>query len=121
LQEAVAFGRAAAHRTLALMAAPLAAALEALAEKSAESEETRTRARALSQVFSSGQLPDRFSHADVNLIERVVPNLASAAPVRVRPPVETFGLVTREDLRARLNQWLDELPDQPALVEAVSD
>lgn len=120
LRETIEFGRAAARRTLALMAAPLAAALDAFAQ-SEESEETRNRAFALAEAFALGHPPENFSHADASLIEQVLLRVASSSPVRVRPPVETYGLVTREDLRARLNQWLDELPDQPALVEAVSD
>jgi hypothetical protein len=47
---------------------------------------------------------------------------AASTPLHVaRPAVEAFGLVTREDLRARLNQWLDELPDEPALLEVSGD
>jgi len=28
-------------------------------------------------------------------------------------------LLTRDELRARLNQWLDDLPNEPAVVEVV--
>jgi hypothetical protein len=121
LVETVEFGRAAARRTLQLMTVPLASALDQLA-KSEETEEARTHARALSEAFAAAQLPENFSYADVRLIEQALQLGAASTPVRVvRPPVEAYGLVTREDLRARLNQWLDELPDQPAMVEVVGD
>jgi hypothetical protein len=34
-------------------------------------------------------------------------------------PISDYGLLTRDELRARLNQWLDDLPNEPALVEVV--
>lgn len=121
LRETVEFGRAAARRTLQLMAAPLASALDHLAEQS-ETEGSQAHARRLAEAFASPTLPENFSHADVDLIERALQQGAASTPVRVvRPPVESYGLVTREDLRARLNQWLDELPDQPAMVEVAGD
>lgn len=121
LVETIEFGRAAARRTLQLMRAPLASALDQLA-KSEETEEARNHARTLSEAFAAAQLPEQFSHLDVRLIEQALQLGAQSMPVRVeRPPLEAYGLVTREDLRARLNQWLDELPDQPAMVEVVGD
>jgi hypothetical protein len=121
LRETVEFGRASARRTLLLMAQPLASALEQLAGSETESEEARSLSRSLAEAFSLNRLPDNLSHADVELMERVLKGMASPPPVRVRPPTEAYGLVTREDLRARLNQWVDELPDQPALVEVTTD
>jgi hypothetical protein len=41
-------------------------------------------------------------------------------PVRVVAPNGDAGLLTREELRARFEQWLDELPEQPVLIEVVS-
>lgn len=121
LRETIEFGRAAARRTLQLMAAPLASALDRLAEHE-ETEDAQAHARALAEAFASARLPENFSHADVGFIERALQQGAASTPVRVaRPPVESYGLLTREDLRARLNQWLDELPDEPALVEVSGD
>jgi hypothetical protein len=39
--------------------------------------------------------------------------------VRVAAPVGEVGLLTREELRARFRQWLDELPERPVLIEVV--
>ncbi|MBD0369246.1 MAG: hypothetical protein ICV60_00215 [Pyrinomonadaceae bacterium] len=121
LRETVEFGRAAARRTLQLISAPLSSALDGLAER-AETEEARAHARSLAEAFAGGQLPEHFSQWDVRLIGEALDVGAASMPVRVvRPPVESYGLVTREDLRARLNQWLDELPDQPTMVEVTGD
>jgi hypothetical protein len=121
LRETVEFGLAAARRTLQLMALPLASTLNSLAG-SAETEEARLHAHVLSEAFNSGQLPENFSRSDARLIERALQEGGASTPVHVtRPPVEAYGLLTREDLRARLNQWLDELPDQPAMVELTGD
>jgi hypothetical protein len=121
LRETVEFGRAAARRTLQLMSAPLSNALSRLSE-SAETEEARAHARSLSEAFAAASLPEYFSQADVQFIEQALELGAASTPVHVaRPPLESYGFVTREDLRARLNQWLDELPDEPAMVEVTGD
>jgi hypothetical protein len=121
LGEMVEFARSSARRTLTLMAVPLASALEHLAQDGEGDEETKSRALSLAEGFHAGRVPETFPAADIHLIERALKATTAPAPVRVQAPVETFGLVTREELRARLNQWLDELPDQPALVEVAGD
>lgn len=121
LQETVELGLGAARRTLQLMSQSLAVALERLA-RSAETEEAVASALSLSETFASGRLPESFSQRDVQLIEAALEVGAASTPVRVaRPPLEAYGLSTREDLRARLSQWLDELPDQPAMVEVTNE
>jgi hypothetical protein len=121
LQETMEFGRRAARRTLALMSAPLASALNRLAE-SIESDDARNLlARSLADSFASGHLPENFSHTSVRLMEEALQVSGAPVPVRVRPPLEAYGLVTRQDLRSRLDQWLEELPDQPAMVEVIGD
>jgi hypothetical protein len=111
-------GRDAARRTLTLLSTPLAIALDALARKSGD-EESASHARALSAAFARGTGPVQFTHADVQLIEQALQRMATPPPVRVELP-DDYGLLTRDELRARLNQWLDDLPDQPALVEVVA-
>ncbi|MBV9209440.1 MAG: hypothetical protein JOZ52_02360 [Acidobacteria bacterium] len=113
-------GRHAYRRTLSLLSTPLAIALDAIARKEDEGE-TATRARHLSGAFARGAEQERFTRADVQLIEQALQRMATPPPVRVRVPTDEYGLLTRDELRARLNQWLDELPDQPALVEVVSE
>jgi hypothetical protein len=118
LAETVERGRAAHRRTLLFLGTALAIALDALARKGGD-DETVTRARSLSGAFAQGSGPAHFTSADVRLIESALERMATPPPVRLRLPVSDYGLLTRDELRARLNQWLDDLPSEPALVEVV--
>ncbi len=111
-------GRAAYHRTLAFLSTPLAIALDALARKDGDVEQS-ARARSLSGAFAQGNGPAQFTPADVRLVERALARMSAPPPVRLQLPVSDYGLLTRDELRARLNQWLDDLPNEPALVEFV--
>lgn len=117
LADTIARGREAYRRTLLLMNAPLAIALDALARKD-ETTET-ARARALSGAFAQSSAPKHFSAADIDLIKGALERMTPPPPVRLRLPGSDYGLLTRDELRARLNQWLDDLPSEPALVEVV--
>jgi hypothetical protein len=118
LAEIVERGRAAYRRTLLFLSTPLAIALDALARKDADTETAR-RARILSGAFAQGTGPAQFSLADVQLIESALARMSAPPPVRLHLPVSDYGLLTRDELRARLNQWLDDLPNEPAVVEVV--
>jgi hypothetical protein len=118
LAEIVERGRAAHRRTLMFLATPLAIALDALARKDGDTE-TANRARTLSGAFAQGSGPAEFAPTDVRLIESALARMTAPPPVRLRLPVNDYGLLTRDELRARLNQWLDDLPNEPALVEVV--
>jgi hypothetical protein len=118
LLELVERGLAAHRRTLLFLSTPLAIALDALARKGGD-EETASRARSLSGAFAQGTGPAHFSPADVHLIESALERMTTPPPVRLHLPVGDYGLLTRDELRARLNQWLDDLPSEPALVEVV--
>jgi hypothetical protein len=118
LAEIVERGRAAYRRTLLFLSTPLAIALDALARKDVDTETAR-RARLLSGAFAQGSGPAQFSLADVQLIESALARMTAPPPVRLRLPLSDYGLLTRDELRARLNQWLDDLPNEPAVVEVV--
>ena len=107
------------RRTLRMLGTPLAISLDALARRDAETEAAK-RARVLSTAFVQDNLPERFTRQDVRLIERALKRMPSPPPVRVVAPNGESGLLTRDELRARFEQWLDELPEQPVLIEIVS-
>ncbi|HYN85627.1 MAG TPA: DUF6079 family protein [Pyrinomonadaceae bacterium] len=117
LEERMETGLAAYQRTLALFGRQLQHALEALAARDDERRDVATRARLLAAAFGGGNPPARFSRADVRLIERAVASMETPPPVRVNPPTEGCGLLTREELSARLRQWLDDLPDHTSFFE----
>jgi hypothetical protein len=118
LSEIVERGRAAHRRTLLFLNTPLAIALDALARKNGD-DEMANRARSLSGMFAQGIGPERFTPLDVHLIESALERMTTPPPVRLHLPASEYGLLTREELRARVNQWLDDLPSEPALVEVV--
>lgn len=107
------------RRTLLMLGTNLAISLDALARRD-EDEEDAQRARALSTAFAQGRVPERFARRDVLLVERALRRMPAPPPVRVVVPNGDAGLLTREELRARFEQWLDELPEQPVLIEVVS-
>jgi hypothetical protein len=107
------------RRTLRLLGTPLAISLDALARRDADAEAAK-RARVLSTAFGQDHLPERFTCPDVRLIARALRRMPSPSPVKVVAPNGESGLLTRDELRARFEQWLDELPEQPVLIELVS-
>lgn len=118
LEEVIDRGLAAHRRTLLFLSTPLAIALDGLARKVGD-DEMAIRARSLSGAFAQGTGPVTFSQSDITLIESALERMATPPPVRLHLPVSEYGLLTRDELRARLNQWLDDLPSEPALVEVV--
>ena len=112
-------GLAVYRRTLLMLGTTLAISLDGLARREAQAEASR-RARNLSAAFAQGRLPGHFTRQDVRLIERALRRMPAAPPVKVVAPDGETGLLTRDELRARFEQWLDELPEQPVLIEVVS-
>ncbi len=104
------------RRTLKMLSGHLAIGLDALARKETDTETAR-RARSLSNAFAQQSVPENLARPDVQLIERALQRMAAPPPVRVASPVSDHALLTRGELRARLTQWLDELPEEPVLIE----
>jgi hypothetical protein len=119
LEALMEWGLAVYRRTLLMIGTNLAISLDALARRETD-EETSRRARALSTSFAQSRVPERFARQDVELIERALKRMPSPPPVKVVAPNGDAGLLTREELRARFEQWLDELPERPVLIEVVS-
>jgi hypothetical protein len=120
LEDLTGRGRAIYRRALAHFHKHLATALETLV-----AEETRVevgaRARTLANSFARGENPPQLSAADVSLVLRALEQSPAPPPlVRLAPP-DVQGLLTRDELAARVSQWLEELPHAPALVEIVSE
>ncbi|MCA1633147.1 MAG: hypothetical protein LC802_05355 [Acidobacteria bacterium] len=119
LEELMERGLKVYRRTLLLLGGHLAIALDALARREEDADVAR-RARTLSTAFAQESAPEHFSRLDVRLIERALQRKAAPPPVRVTAPGGGDGLLTRDELRSRFKQWLDELPEQPVLIEIVA-
>ncbi len=107
------------RRTLLMLGASLAISLDALARRETD-DGVMARARSLASGLAQGRLPERLTRQDVALVERALRRMPAPPPVRVVAPNGDAGLLTRDELRARFEQWLDELPEQPVLIEVVS-
>ncbi|HVF43110.1 MAG TPA: DUF6079 family protein [Pyrinomonadaceae bacterium] len=107
------------RRTLLMLGASLAISLDALSRRETD-DALMARARALASGLAQARLPERLTRQDVALVERALRRMPAPPPVRVVAPNGDAGLLTREELRARFEQWLDELPEQPVLIEIVS-
>ncbi|MBA3240866.1 MAG: hypothetical protein H0T60_06525, partial [Acidobacteria bacterium] len=119
LEELMERGLKVYRRTLLMLGGHLAIALDALARREEDTDIAR-RARTLSTAFAQESAPEHFSRLDVRLIERALQRTAAPPPVRVAAPGGGDGLLTREELRSRFRQWLDDLPERPVLIEIVA-
>ncbi|HVF50351.1 MAG TPA: hypothetical protein VNA19_09710 [Pyrinomonadaceae bacterium] len=121
LEQVATLGLASYRRTLTLFSKQLRHALDALVAVEADTE-TASRARALANALAVGLIPEHLSRANVRLLDRAVKTMTAPPPVRLHPPTELYGgLLTRDELSARLRQWLDELPDHTALLEIINE
>jgi hypothetical protein len=119
LTDIIRTGLAAYRSTLRVLHAPLAIAFDAIARKETNPE-LSARARALSSVCVHNEEFEDFTPADIRLLDVALHRISSATSVRVSVPAESLGILTRDELKLRLNQWVDDLPVQPALMEITS-
>jgi hypothetical protein len=119
LEAAMRVGLTSYRHALSLLIAPLANALDTIS-RSDSNPDIASRAKALSKALAKGALPKRLTGAEVGILELALQRMTTPPPVRVKIPVDGYGLLTREELRARLNQWVDDLPSEPALVEVTT-
>ena len=120
LEATMELARAAYRRTFAQFGPALVSALESLAQGEGDTE-TSARLRALAAQLAEGHLPERFARAEVRALAHAYAAMPAPPPIRAHLPAGGYGLVTREELRARLGQWLDDLPEYPALIEVTGD
>jgi hypothetical protein len=119
LEELLERGLMAHRNTLSFWGKPLAQALEVLAAE--ETAPTNVeRVRSLASALAQGETPAPLSPFEIQLIERALQQTA-VPPLRVAVPAAGYGLMTRDELGARLKQWLDDLPSYPALVDVSSE
>jgi hypothetical protein len=113
LEEIVRRGMQGYMQTISSWGSSLAQALIVIGEKHGD-DGIRSKALRLATALKEGS--EEYSPGDIDLIEEAL-NSGGVPPLRVELPADLEGLLTREELRARLKQWVDSLPDQPALVD----
>jgi hypothetical protein len=116
LRSVVQGGLVSYKRALSLLNAPIAIALDAVARTNPDML-IKAKAKSLAGAFARNTLPKRFTQIGIDILKLATERMSAPPPVRVEIPINDYGLLTREELRARLNQWIDDLPSEPALVE----
>lgn len=86
----------------------------------ASSSSLSATAQRLISFFDRGEIPPQLTNREMRLIERALQQ-AALPPVRVSLPSNSYGLLTRQELQERLQQWIEELPEHPALVEIIPE
>jgi len=118
LNEIMQQGISAHLQTLALWGRNLAHALNVIAEQQTN-DAARDEALRLAASLAQGNNDFEYCQKDIDLIEQALRS-GGVPPIRIEVPAEVSGLLTREELRARLTQWIDTLPDYPALVDVTN-
>ncbi len=79
-------------------------------------DDYKTAARHLVEIFKQGNGIPALSNAELVILQKAFENLPSSLLLKVNfPPTNDF--ITRSSLKEQVNQWLDELPDEPVLVK----
>ncbi len=110
-------GRQSYRQTLGLVRQSLVGIFQAIAERE-RIPQLADRARMLANLFAGNAEFPLLTRIDLRLLEQAVkrlkiPSLDVTAP--------NLSLMTREELRVRLNRWLDDLPNEPALINLEND
>ncbi len=92
--------------------------LTKLIEESFENEKDQSikkEADSLISLLKSGK-PDAFSSTQLSILYTLMLSESTSTSIDISFP-EEGGLFTSEELRARLNAWLDDLPNEPILLK----
>ena len=114
LQQVLNDGRRAYRQTLAQFAAPLSFALRNAAHNANDAETAHSAAKLIG-YFERGENLPMLQPIDVKTLKQA---FAEIKPLSLETGAPRFGApVSREELRTKLNSWLDNLPDEPFLVK----
>jgi hypothetical protein len=119
LQETISEGRNSYRRTIQLLREPLVGVLRGLAKKEKETD-TLKSIEWLADVLSKGQALPLLGNTEIRILTDALNEIPASTILQVKVPQEK-GTVNREELKTRLNQWLDDLPNEPVLLNLVSE
>jgi hypothetical protein len=101
-----------------LLREPLVKVLRDLAKK--EKADTLKSIEWLTDVLSKGQALPLLGNTEIRILTDALNEIPASTILQVKVPQEK-GSVNREELKTRLNQWLDDLPNEPVLLNLVSE
>lgn len=115
LRQIVEKGRTDYRKTLALLGSVLAPLLTNFADNE-RSEEYANAAVNLVKVLASEDLERALTNAELIVLGKVFQSIPTIPLLQVKFPMDE-GFSSREELRLKLTEWLDKLPDEPCLLK----
>jgi hypothetical protein len=117
LQDTVNEGRNAYRRTVQMLAEPLAKILQDMAGKEKDPDLLKS-IKWLGEVVSKNQALPLLGNTEIRLLAEALRALPASIVLKAAPPAEP-GAINREELKIKLNDWLDGLPNEPVLLNLV--
>ena len=114
LSQTIDLGRRSYRNTLFTIREFLIELVEGVVENDND-KSLKTDADALISVLKSRK-PDPFTSAQLSIIYSAMSSVTRSTSIDISFPEES-GLYTSEELRARLNAWFDDLPNEPILLK----
>jgi hypothetical protein len=118
LKAAVDEGRNSYRRTIQLLREPLAKILGDQAKKEKEQDILKS-INWLIDVLSKNQPLPLLGNTEIRILAEALNEMPASTILKVKLPEET-GPVDREELKNKLNEWVDGLPNEPVLLNLVS-
>lgn len=110
----VEMGRISYRKTIAILGMTLAPILESMSET--ETEEFARAAAKLAEVLNSEKDIPLLNNAELMILRNAVQAISTTPFLQVSIPSEN-GFLSREELRYRLTEWINELPSEPVLLK----
>lgn len=113
LREIISRGRQSYRRSLLLLKETLIPPIEQFSAQMKTEEFTRAAAALTAALLKEKEIP-LFDNFQLIIVQKILEFLPASPLLQLKMPT-TQNFVNREDLRQIVNEWLDELPNEPAL------
>jgi hypothetical protein len=118
LQDTVNEGRNSYRRTIQMLKEPLVKILQDMAKKEKDADILKS-INWLGEVVSKNQALPLLGNTEIRILAEALQELPASIILKIKTPDEPAA-VNREELKIRLNDWLDSLPNEPVLLNLVS-
>ncbi len=115
LKDSVAKGRIVYRKVLKMLGKTLIPIVSQFAVED-EDEEINQSVSHLTEFMQTGIETRILSNTELIILQKVLTNLLQSPRFEVDIPIEN-NYVSREEFRAKINGWLDEMPGEPALLK----
>ncbi|HQU84368.1 MAG TPA: hypothetical protein PKY59_14625 [Pyrinomonadaceae bacterium] len=109
-------GRISFRKCLLMLRETILPLIDQLAVKNGSDAEFMAAVESLKNILSETRELKVISNNELMILQKIFSNLPTSPMLNLKlPPTGDFQ--SREDLRKKVNQWLDDLPDDPVLVK----